>query len=439
MKRVWTIGTVILLLGVLLAGCGGGKEAGEKSSAESSPMGSAPAQTTPAKDVTVKIYTSKIELLDQFNQMKADYEKEHPGVKLQIDATMGGDDYDTQLKAKFATQEMPDIFNNTGYNQLEVWLEHLEDLSDQPWVQDEIEVAKEPMLKDGKIYGMPINLEGLGLIYNKEHFEKAGIAEVPKTLSELKAAVEKLKAAGIQPFITNYDSWFGLGYHMINNPFAKQKDPNAFMQSLNEGTASIATDPLFQDWVQLFDLFVQNGSPKPLTLDIMTAITELSTGKGAMMLAGNFFEPSLKQMNSTAKLGLMPIPINDDVALNDNLFVGPPTNWVIYKDSPVKEEAKEFLNWLVTSDTGRHYLTDKFEFIPAFKSVKAEKSAMGTMSQDVVSYVEQGKVLGWYFSRFPDGVAQEFGASMQKYVAHKIDAKQMLDELQAAWESKRPK
>ncbi len=431
MKKGWLAIAAMLVLGSLLAGCGTqNKPAGNDAGATA---------TAPANKAVVKIFTSKIELIDQFNQMKEDYEKEHPGITLQINSTMGGDDYDTQLKAKFASNEMPDIFNNVGDAQKDVWLEHLEDLSDQPWIQDELDIAKDPMTKDGKVYGMPLNLEGIAMVYNKELFEKAGIAELPTTFSALKAAVEKLQAAGIQPFVTDYNSWFPLGYRMINNPFSKQADPNAFIKGLNDGTENIPDNALFKDWVQLFDLVIQNGSPNMLTVDVLTASTDLANGKGAMMYAGNFLEPTLKKMGTTATFGLMPVPINEDAALNDNIVLNVPTNWVIYKESPVKKEAKEFLNWLVTSDTGRHYLTDVFEFIPAFKSIKNDTSKMGTLSQDVVKYVEQEKVLGKHYTKFPPGTAQEFGATMQKYVADKIDAAQMLAELQATWESKKTK
>jgi len=431
MKKGLSAIAVLIMLGGLLAGCGSGnKPAGNDAG---------PASTAPASKAVVKIFTSKTELIDQFNQMKEDYEKENPGITLQINSALGGDDYETQLKAKFASNEMPDIFNNVGDAQMNVWLEHLEDLSDQPWIQDELDIAKDPMTSDGKIYGMPLNLEGIAMVYNKELFAKAGITELPTTFSALKAAVEKLKAAGIQPFITDYNSWFPLGYRMINNPFSKQADPNAFIQGLNDGTEKISDNALFKDWVPLFDLVIQNGSPNMLTVDVLTAVTELANGNGAMMYAGNFLEPSLKKMDTTATFGLMAVPINEDAALNDNIVLNVPTNWVIYKGSPVKKEAKEFLNWLVTSDTGRHYLTDVFEFIPAFKSIKNDTSKMGTLSQDVVKYIEQGKVLGKYYTKFPPGTAQEFGSTMQKYVAGKIDPAQMLGELQATWESKKTK
>jgi len=429
-KRLLAI-VAALTLGGLLAGCG---------NQNPSPGNDAkPLATAPASKTTVKIFTSKIELIDQLNQMKEDYESENPGVTLQINSSLGGDDSETQLKAKFASNEMPDIFNNIGDAQRDVWLEHLEDLSDQPWVQDEVEIAKAPMTKDGKIYGMPLNFEGIGLAYNKEYFQKVGITELPTTFSALKAAVEKLKDAGIQPFITNYDNWFPLGYHMINNPFSKQADPNAFIQGLDDGTQSIPDNAIFNEWVQLFDLVIQNGSPNPMTLDMMTASTELANGKGAMMLTGNFIEPTLEKLGTKYTFGLMPIPINEDVALNDNIVINVPTNWVIYKGSPVKEEAKAFLNWLVTSDTGRHYVTDVFNFVPAFNSIPMDMSKMGTLSRDVVTRVEQEKVLGKHYTKFPPGTAQEFGATMQKYAVSKINAEQMLAEFQATWESKRKK
>ena len=135
------------------------------------------------------------------NELKVEFEKEYPNIKLDIQTVGGGADYGAALKTKFASNDAPDIFSNGGDAEMEMWIDRLEDLSDQPWVNDLVDMAKEPMTKDGKVYGMPMNLEGWGYIYNKDLFEQAGITELPKTYAQLEDAAKKLEAAGITPLL----------------------------------------------------------------------------------------------------------------------------------------------------------------------------------------------------------------------------------------------
>ena len=52
---------------------------------------------------------------------------------------------------------------------------------------------------DGKQYGLPYNLGVVGLWYNKDLFEQAGIAAPPATWDELLADVQIFKDKGIVP------------------------------------------------------------------------------------------------------------------------------------------------------------------------------------------------------------------------------------------------
>lgn len=56
---------------------------------------------------------------------------------------------------------------------------------------------------DGKVMGLPLNVEGPVVYYRKDLLQKCGVA-VPRTLAELDAAAAKLKAcdAGIAPFVS---------------------------------------------------------------------------------------------------------------------------------------------------------------------------------------------------------------------------------------------
>lgn len=303
---------------------------------------------------TVHIYQFKVEISEALASLKTEFEKEHPDIKLEVQSVGGGTDYGASLRAKFSSGDEPDIFTIGGNNERDMWLEYLEDLSGEAWAKDVKPLAAEQMTIDGKLYGMPMNLEGYGFIYNKDLFKKAGITEKPLTLTALREASEKLKAAGTTPFANGYQEWFVLGNHNVNVPFAQQPDPEAFIAGLTDGSKTFAGDPIFSKWIDLLDLTVEYGNKNPLSTDYNTQVTMLASGEAAMMQQGNWTQGQIDGIDPNLNLGILPMPIDDTPEDNDKLYVGVPSNWVINKNSPVKEEAKVFLNWLVTSETGKN-------------------------------------------------------------------------------------
>ena len=437
-KWLSTALSAVLMLSFVLAGCAsntGGSGGG--SNASGGGGGSNASGGGSGEEVTIKMFQFKVEIAEQLTKMIEEYEALHPNVNIEIETVGGGADYGAALKAKFNSNDKPDIFNNGGFSDLELWHEHLEDLSDQPWVENLVEVAKEPMTKDGKLYGQPLNLEGYGFIYNKDLFAKAGITETPRTLSELEAAAEKLQAAGIQPFINGYGEWWVLGNHFVNIPFAHQADPDAFIASLKDGSGKIPGNEAFEQWMQLFDLTLKYGGENPLQTDYNTQVTEFALGKAAMTQQGNWTQVAISETNPDINIGFLPMPINDNADAMDKLPVGVPNNWVVHKNSAVKEEAKAFLNWMVSSDVGQRYITEEFKFIPAFKNIEADESVLGQLAADIIDYSQQGKTLSWNWFKFPGGEAtsNEFADAMQAYVGGQMTKEQLLEAMQKSWET----
>lgn len=434
---------MVMIVALVLAGCSTSNNGGTNTQSDNSKQSSNTNTTSNsgtdnanAEPVKIKIFQFKVEIAEQLAKLIDEYEALNPNVTIELETVGGGADYGAALRAKFNSDDKPDIFNNGGFTDLDLWIEHLEDLSDQPWVENTVDVAKEPMTKDGKLYGQPLNLEGYGFIYNKDLFAQAGITALPKTLSELEEAAKKLQAAGITPFVNGYGEWWVLGNHFINIPFAQQADANGFIENLNNGSASIVGNEQFLQWVDLFDLTLKYGGKNPLQTDYNTQVTDFATGKAAMTQQGNWTQVAISAASPDINIGFLPMPINNDAQAMDKLPVGVPNNWVVHKNSAVKDEAKAFLNWLVSSETGQRYITEEFKFIPAFKNISAEESVLGQLASDIIAYSKQDRTLSWNWFKFPGGEAtsNEFGDAMQAYVAGQFSKEQLLEQLQAAWE-----
>lgn len=425
MKRLLLICLSLLFTFGIMAGCSSGSTSGTDDKEGTKDTGE--------ETVTLNLFQFKVEIADQLQEMITEFEAEHPNIKVKLETVGGGADYGAALKAKFASGEQPDIFNNGGFKELELWKEHLADLSNEPWVEHLLPIGKVPMTDtDGKLYGMPVNLEGYGFVYNKDLFEKAGIKEPPANITELKDAAEKLKDSGTTPFSAGYGEWWVIGQHLLNIPFAQQEDPIAFIEGLYDGTEKFTDNEQFKQFKEVLDTEINFGNDNPLTTDYNTQVTQFAAGQTAMLQQGNWTENMIYEVNPDMNMGFLPIPISDDKNA-DRLPVGVPNNWVLNKNSEHLVEAKLFLEWMVSSDTGKRYLTEEFAFIPAFDNIEA--SGLGDLGQSILEYSKEEKTIPWTWFRWPDGANKEFAASIQEYAAGKIDYDTLLERFQKTWDN----
>ena len=163
---------LIALLIAIAVACSGGGSGGSSGSGGDGGGGSADGGRSNGQTAdqdsgtTLKLFNYKGEIAEQLAELIEIYEQEF-GVKVHLETVGGGASYEDALRAKFAQGDYPDIFNNGGYTDLELYLEHLEDLSDEPWVENVPVFAREPMTHEGRLYGMPVGLKGTDIFIIK--------------------------------------------------------------------------------------------------------------------------------------------------------------------------------------------------------------------------------------------------------------------------------
>ena len=70
-----------------------------------------------------------------------------------------------------------------------------------------------------------------------------------------------------------------------------------------------------------------------------------------------------------------------------------------WKDTEkTQKAAKDFLNWIYTSEKGKDYVINKFGFIPPFKGYEAENlQPKDALAKDIMDYSKNGKTIQWVF------------------------------------------
>ncbi|WP_433750237.1 ABC transporter substrate-binding protein [Falsibacillus pallidus] len=422
-KLATLIFSLILLLSVALAGCssnGGSKD-----------------------EVTIDVFQFKVEFKKQFEDLVKKYEKEHPGVKINITTVGGGQDYGVALKSKFASGKQPAIFNVGGPQDVADWEAKLADLSDTKAAKNALDGTLEGVKKDKQVLGVPYNQEGYGLIYNKEIFEKAGIKpEEIKDFNSLQAAVEKLDSKkdelGIKAVfaLPGKETWV-TGLHLSNAFIAPEFDNNV----LNAFNAK-KVDFKYGDAMKNFlDLQNKYSVQPTVSLDYSQQVEELfSTGKVAIIEQGNWVYSSIAGIDQDLadnKVGLLPIPVQ---GYKENAVpVGIPMYWAVNKtlDKKVVAESKKFLDWLYTSDEGKKAVLEDFKFIPAYQGYDLDKIS-DPISKEIYKYAQDGNTIGWVFMGYPSGWGQDkLGADIQKYLSGKASWDEVVTDSQKAWEDAR--
>jgi raffinose/stachyose/melibiose transport system substrate-binding protein len=167
------------------------------------------ALSTPAyaeTDITILHVNNNVAATTLWDKIAADYEKEHPGIKVQF-KYLENEAFKAKLPTMLQSDDSrPSAFYSWGGGVMQAQDKagFLKDIStDVAATENNLaSTADEAFKVDGKTVGVPYEVGEVAFFYNKKLFEKAGVkAEDIKTWDDFLGVVKKLKAAGITPIV----------------------------------------------------------------------------------------------------------------------------------------------------------------------------------------------------------------------------------------------
>jgi raffinose/stachyose/melibiose transport system substrate-binding protein len=227
---------------------------------------------------------------------------------------------------------------------------------------------------DGDVYGLTFGVNVEGVVYNKEAFAKAGVTAVPTKYSELKAAYEKLKAAGSYPLVTNLPDGWPLSI-WDGAAVAISGDADYF-NTLVADDAPFATDKPYGKSLGILKDLVSSGLVEE---DLTTGHWQdskgwLASGKGASWFLGNW---SINQIIAEGavlanlenydpnNIGYFPFPY-DETGGPYNVNSGPDYAVSISANTQNPNLAKAWLAFMLTETS----LSQQAGFIPGYKKLE---------------------------------------------------------------------
>ncbi len=299
------------------------------------------------------------------NNIIKQYEKEHPDVKIQTEI-LGNEQYKDKIKVLSASNELPDVGVTWAAGYLKPFVEGnmlapLDDKIESDFKDQFVAGTTEAYAVDGKTYGLPLELNITPVYYNKEIFEKYNL-EIPETYDQFLDVVKTLVDKGVTPItLGNKDRWTGSMWYMYLAD--RIGGPEALANAINRSGSF--EDPTLlkaaEEVKKLVDMgaFVKgfnglsNDEAKGYFMNEQAAMYLMATWELPNYTTSPDVTDEFKE-----KVGYFKFPTYEGGKGDINSFVGGPgVGLFVSENSKVKEEAKDFVSYLV-KEWGKHSVTD---------------------------------------------------------------------------------
>ncbi|BAS27878.1 ABC transporter substrate-binding protein [Limnochorda pilosa] len=249
----------------------------------------------------------------------------------------------TRLTAAFASGQGPDVFWVSPGDFLRYVsngiLEPMDTYLTASQVEDLVPVARDKATVNGRIYGVPVELEPLAVFYDKDLFEEKGLA-VPQSWDELVRVAQALTtperfglviepAADFYQLFTFYPFLWSAGGDVMDEGWTQAR------------IASPESVAALQFWSDLVNVHGVSPKSQPAAAN---DVTMLGSGFGAMQVTGMWAVKILKEQYPDFNYGVFPVPPKERGGESVSVTGG----WmqVINAKSKDVEGAAEFTRWL---------------------------------------------------------------------------------------------
>lgn len=342
----------------------------------------------PARAQDLTMWSWRQEDKAAYARLIALFRKQHPDITVKFEPFEAAN-YNTVLSTALAGGTGPDIVQARSYGTLGVgkpdYLVPLDkamvpELSNFP----DSALAAETMRADGKLYAVPLASQTMLVIYNKELFEKAGVAP-PATWDQLVTVSKTLKDKGITPFGNGTaTSWQN---ETIVGALLSSLIGTQFEKDVLAGKADF-TDPRFVGALTRLNEIKEYFAPNFSGVDYAASQQLFATGRAAMFAGGSFEVANFLRQNPKLKLGLFASPVAKagDPRLVALYYDG---GYAINAASKNKDAALKFLRFLGTPEFGTAF-SNELQNISPIKGVTFENPLLkevSTLNQSAMSYI----------------------------------------------------
>lgn len=443
-KKFLTLASLLVVLSMLLAACGGGAAPAPTSAPAA---GETPAEAPAGEPTTLKVLIHQNPPMVEFmNTFVEQFQAKYPNITVDL-SVVNANDLSTVTQTRLTANDV-DVIDIFGFaNAAQPYMKNvtppnwqtlidaglLMDISDQPFVNNYDEAAtKDSGTYNDKVYA--VNLGRViysGVFYNKDLFEKYGVA-VPTTWDELVKACETFKANNVSCMTAGgKDGWpiFVGAYGMIG---AEYPDQAALVEGLWNGTIKWNDAKSLEMWekMKVYAQDMMEAGASGIAGD--AAPGRFAGGEVAMFPGGSWYASAIESAQPDFKWGYIPFPSSNNADDNKYLFGKYDQGWAVANQSTNKDAATKFLAEF--SDPANYQaFVNAVGFIPTQPTATLDTQ----IGAEVASFLNNFRVGYEQYWVAPKGVGQYANpyASYFKPFGTYDDPQELADKVQADLQS----
>lgn len=383
--RRLTTATAASIALLALASCGGESDAGGPASPDLS--------LPDKKEGTLTMVTkfADPQYAPYFESVVAAYEDENPDVDIKLEQ-VGDQPYKDKIRVLAAARDLPDIYFSWAGDFANKFIRAglAADLTSVIGPDTEVGQTLAPAATrafeyEGKLFGLPINLDGKYLAYSGAAFEKAGISTPPATLEELLSACDDLRGAGYTPIaFGNQFGWPAIHYVTQLNAY---NVPAETREKDYDPATGEFTDPGYVTALeQLQEIVDRCAEPGANGLAHEAAQASFLGGKAAMQYIESLEFQVLTEAGGAPPAiaddwGFFRLPPAADAAGDTEALTGAPDGFLVNAKSEQAPLAADFLTFLASQENATKMVEDLGWLSPVDGSAAAASNSYPQLSE----------------------------------------------------------
>jgi raffinose/stachyose/melibiose transport system substrate-binding protein len=275
------------------------------------------------------------------------FEEAHPNIHVEASYSPPVAEYIQALQTRVLSGTAPDVFLIAAENKTNLINgEHVLDLAGEDFLANVPEFNQQTYGADGAVYGLSLSSWGGGVMYNEDLLAQVGADAPPETWDEFLDLCGELKDAGITPYLEAVD-----GMPTVLAAFLGAYDASIDHTMDDEIFGGEATfeehwTPLLEQYQRLYDEGLVTSDTVGLTGDQVQS--EFANGRVAMMIAGPWNVPPLREAAPDLNFQMVPVPAVDG---GEPYLAGAASpGYAINPDSENIQAAKTFLSFLASPE-----------------------------------------------------------------------------------------